>query len=231
MNAEMATNFADGTKIAFEQAAIANATNMSVAQRGMIGLNSTKHVDELTTAFDLEQIERLGGIVDYVVGAKPGPGVFVYATAQDPFSKKYLDYAKLGKGPLYCFYVPYHLLFFEIAFSIARLFDFDDVTLDARFGLKVGVVAIAKEDLDPGDRIDGIGGFKTYGICENFSGILENNLLPMGIAEGCILKKALRKDQVITFEDVEFDSNSLKYKAHLEQLRILESESSFSLFC
>lgn len=110
MSPIMATNFADGTKIAFEQACIANATGMKVAKRGMLGYESKEHVDDLTHLYNVEELEELGGIVDYVVGAKPGPGVYIYATSNDPHSKKYLEYGKLGKGPLYSFYIPYHLL-------------------------------------------------------------------------------------------------------------------------
>lgn len=221
MNPYMATNFADGTKISFEQACIANATNMTVAQRGMIGPNSNKHVDELTDQFgDVEALRSMGGIVDYVVGGKPGPGVFVYAATNDSISKKYLSYGKLGDGPLYSFYVPYHLLFFELAFSIARLIDFDDVTLDAAYGLKVEVIAIAKKDLKAGEILDSIGGYMTYGVCEKSEVVKEEGLLPMGLAEGCILKKDVKKDSALKMNHMEYDSEQLKMVAYKQQLSL-----------
>jgi predicted homoserine dehydrogenase-like protein len=215
MTPEMVTSFADGTKISFEQACIANATNMTVAQRGMIGVNSDKHIDELTDQFgDLEALRSMGGIVDYVVGGKPGPGIFVYATTNDPISKKYLRYGKLGDGPVYSFYVPYHLLFFEFVFSIARLVDFNDVTLDAAYGLKVEVVALAKKDLKAGEVLDGIGAYMTYGVCENSEVVKEEGLLPMGLAEGCMLKKDVKKDSAIKMDDIDCDSNQSKMIAY-----------------
>jgi predicted homoserine dehydrogenase-like protein len=70
----MVTSFVDGTKISFEQAIVANATGMRVAQRGMLGLEFDGHVDELTTRYDVDHLRSHGGIVDYVVGTKPGPG-------------------------------------------------------------------------------------------------------------------------------------------------------------
>lgn len=219
MTPQMVTSFADGTKISFEQAVTANATNMCVAERGMIGPNYKGHIDEMTTGFypHVDKLKELGGIVDYVVGAKPGPGIFIHATTKDPLSVKYLKYGKLGDGPLYSFYVPYHLLFFELAFSIARLIDFKDVTLDAEFGLKVEVVAVAKTDLNPGDLIDGLGGYKTYGICANTLDARAENLLPMGLAEGCIVKKAVKKDELIGLDNVEFQDSALfeLYKAQV----------------
>src|SRR5690606_3089080 len=78
---EMVTSFADGTKISFEQAIVANATGMRVLGRGMSnGLEWPGHVDELTGHYDVAALEEAGGVVDYVVGARPGPGVYCMAT-------------------------------------------------------------------------------------------------------------------------------------------------------
>lgn len=209
MAPEMATNFADGTKVAFEQSCIANATGMRVSKRGMFGYASTEHVDSLTHLYDVDQLRELGGIVEYIVGAKPGPGVFVYAAAKDPYSVKYLKYGKLGEGPLYSFYQPYHLLFFDIASSISRLIDFNDPVIVPLGPPIVDVVATAKTNLFPGEKLDGIGGFKTYGLCENHSVVIEENLLPIGLAEGCKIKKSIPKDSVITYNDVEIPEGRL----------------------
>jgi predicted homoserine dehydrogenase-like protein len=223
MNPVMATNFADGTKISFEQSSIANATGMKVAQRGMLGYASTDHVDNLTHLFDVEHLKQLGGIVDYIVGAQPSPGVFVYATTEDPFSIKYLKYGKLGEGPLYSFYQPYHLLFFDIASSISRLIDFDDPVVAPLNGPIVDVITVAKCDLNPGDLLDGIGGFKTYGLCENHPQVLVENLLPMGLSEGCIVNKFIPKDGVITYADVQIPSGRLIDRLMEEQLKTYHS--------
>ena len=220
MTPEMVTSFADGTKISFEQACIANATGMQVAKRGMYGYHSKEHVDNLTHLYDIEERKRLGGIVDYVVGPQPGPGVFIYATTDDPLAIKYLKYGKLGEGPLYSFYIPYHLLFFEIANSISRLIDFDDIILVPRKGLKVDVVAVAKVDLKKGDIIDGLGGYKTYGVCENYSISKKESLLTMGLAEGCKVIRDIPKDQVITYNDVVLPDGRLSDALKKEQNNI-----------
>ncbi len=218
MNPVMATNFADGSKVNIEQACIANYTNMTVAQRGMIGLQSDKHVDEMTGAYDVDMLREKGGIVEMVVGAKPCPGVFVYAVSNDDLSAKYMEYGKMGKGPLYSFYQPYHLLFFELAFSIARLIDYQDVTLDAAYGMKVEVVSIAKEDLQTGDELDGIGGFKTYGLCEVSGTARKEHLLPIGLSHGARMKGPVKKDSPIRFDDVELESSTL-LKCYEEQVQ------------
>ena len=199
----MVTSFADGTKISFEQAIVANATGMCVAKRGMIGYEHKGHVDELVDRFNVDELKACGGIVDYVVGSAPSPGVFVFAAASDERQHIYLDYGKLGKGPLYSFYVPYHLTIFEVPLSAARVALFKDRVISPDFGPKVDVVATAKKDLKAGDTVDGLGGYMTYGLCENADVTHTQNLLPIGLAEGCTLKRDIAKDQVMTYDDVE----------------------------
>ncbi len=220
MSPIMATNFADGTKVSLEQACIANATGMKVAKRGMLGYESKEHIDNLTHLYDIDELKKLGGIVDFVVGAKPGPGVFVYATTDDPIAVKYLNYGKLGKGPLFSFYIPYHLLFFEIPISIARMVDFDDTIIAAKAGSVVEVITIAKTDLKKGDLIDGMGGYKTYGICENSDIARKENLLPIGLAGGCKVLNNISKDQVLTFDDVELPQGRLCDQLWKEQIEL-----------
>jgi predicted homoserine dehydrogenase-like protein len=217
MTPEMVTSFADGTKISFEQSCIANATGMKVAKRGMLGYHSSEHVDDMKHFYDVDQLKELGGIVDYVVGAKPSPGVFIYATTDDPIAAKFLKYGKLGDGPLYSFYVPYHLLFFDLASSICRLIDFNDPVITPIAGPVVDVVAAAKVDIHPGEILDGIGGFMTYGLCENHGVAGSQGLLPMALAIGCSVKRKISRDEVLTFDDIEIDQSSLSYRMKKKQ--------------
>jgi predicted homoserine dehydrogenase-like protein len=215
--AHMVTSFADGTKISFEQAIVANATGMTIAKRGMLGYDFAGHVDEMTNMYDVEQLKELGGIVDYVVGAKPGPGVFVFATHDDPKQRHYLNLYKLGEGPLYSFYTPYHLCHFEVPLSVARAVLFCDAVMSPIAGPLVDVVTTAKIDLKAGEILDGIGYYMTYGQCESSNIVQEQNLLPIGLAEGCRLKRDIPKDQVLTYDDVELPSGRLGDKLRAEQ--------------
>jgi predicted homoserine dehydrogenase-like protein len=213
----MVTSFADGTKISFEQAIVANATGMCVAQRGMIGIHHNGHVDELVTRFNVEDLKARGGIVEYVVGSAPSPGVYVYAAASDDRQLIYLDYGKLGKGPLYSFYVPYHLTIFEVPLSAARVALFKDAVITPDHGPKVDVVAAAKTDLKAGGTLDGLGGYLTYGLCENADLTHREKLLPIGLAEGCRLRRDIPKDQVMTYDDVEIPAGRLVDQLRAEQ--------------
>jgi predicted homoserine dehydrogenase-like protein len=230
--AHMVTSFADGTKISFEQAIVANATGMTIAQRGMLGydftrhaeqliqqfnLNYTGHIDDLTGIYDVEILQQLGGIVDYVVGVKPGPGVFVFASHDDPKQRQYLNLYKLGEGPLYSFYTPYHLCHLEAPLSIARVVLFRDAVMSPCGSPKVDVVATAKIDLQAGTTLDGIGYYMTYGQCETSEIVRTQRLLPMGLAEGCRLKCDIAKDQVLTYNDVELPEGRLCDTLRAEQ--------------
>jgi predicted homoserine dehydrogenase-like protein len=200
----MVTSFADGTKISFEQAVVANATGMRVGKRGMHGpiVEAGTPIAESPKYYPVKDLNSKEGIVDYIVGAAPSAGVFVIAKLGNKRQKHYLNYYKLGDGPYYVFYTPFHICHFDVASSIARAFLFKDVTL-APVGMPtVDVIAVAKTDLEKGDSIDGLGGYATYGLCENYQKVRKENLLPIGIAEGCILKRKIKKDQVVTLEDV-----------------------------
>src|SRR5680860_216876 len=191
------------------QAIVANAFGFTVARRGMGGYDFSGHVDEATSLYDADELTRLGGVVDYLVGAKPGPGVFVYGTHDDPRQQHYLNLYKLGEGPLYSFYTPYHLCHFEVPTSLARAVLFDDTVLATDGPLRVEVVATAKTDLSAGTVLDGMGGYSTYGQAERAELTSDQDLLVMGVAEGTRLRRDVRKDEVISAADVEIPAGRL----------------------
>jgi predicted homoserine dehydrogenase-like protein len=216
----MVTSFADGTKVSFEQAIVANATGMTVERRGMRGADHGGHVDELTTAYDLDRLVELGGVVDYVVGAKPGPGVYCLATIDDPVQAHYLDLYKLGAGPLYSFYTPYHLCHFEVPASLARAVDFGDTVIAAAGAPSVEVVATAKTDLATGEVIDDLGGYLTYGEAERADVTTAERLLPMGVADGCTVVRPVARDATLTYDDVTVPQGRLIDKLRDEQAAV-----------
>ena len=152
-----------------------------------------------------------------MVGSKPGPGVFVLATHDDPKQRHYLNLYKLGPGPLYCFYTPYHLCHFETPLSLARAVLFRDAVLRPLGAPTVEVVAAAKIDLQAGQEIDGLGGYHTYGLAEKADLTARGDLLPIGVAEGCRLRRAVPKDQVLTYADVELPPGRLIDRLRREQ--------------
>jgi predicted homoserine dehydrogenase-like protein len=125
----------------------------------------------------------------------------------------------MGEGPLYCFYTPYHLCHFEVPNSAARAVLFGDAALAPAGAPRVEVVAAAKIDLKSGQRIDGMGGYMTYGLAENVETARAQNLLPMGVAEDCVLTRDVPKDAVLTLDGVKIPEGRTVDRLRTEQDR------------
>src|SRR5579862_1329013 len=199
-NPAMVTSFADGSKISFEEAIVANATGFVVRSRGMSrGMEYKDDVMKIGKLYDIDEVRRLGGIVDYVVGT---PLTKIYCLAEHPDSKQqhYLNLYKMGEGPLYPFFTPYHLVHFEVPNAIARVVLFRDSLAKPLAGPVVEVCAVAKRDLKAGEVLDEYGMYMTYGEAVNSDEMCKNRYLPEGLVEGCKLVRDIAKDSVLTYE-------------------------------
>ena len=200
-DARKVTSFADATKLSMELTVLANATGFQCGRRGMYG-PTCGHVRELAHLLPGDQM--LGtGLVDYAVGAEPHTGAFVIVHEESPLKKVQLAYYKLGDGPFYVVYTPYHLPHIQIASSIARAALCGDPTVAPIAGPVCEVIAVAKRLLKAGERLDGIGGFCTYGLIENTAAARAAAALPIGLSEGCVLRRDVSKDEMLSFDDVE----------------------------
>ena len=211
----MVTSFADGSKISMEMAVVANATGFRVARRGMLG-PACEHVNDAVNVFPRERMLE-GGIVDYVLGAQPGGGIFVIGYNEDKIQQGYLNYYKMGEGPFYVFYVPYHLCHFEAPMSIARAVLYGDATTAPLGAPVVDVLTAAKKELKKGEVLDGIGRFTSYGLAENSDVCSRENLLPLGLSEGCRLKRDVARDEVLSYDDIELPEGRVSDRLRAEQ--------------
>ena len=224
-NPAMVTSFADGSKVSFEQAIVANALGLTVHKRGMLGLEHDGHVDELTTKYDLDELRALGGVVDYVVKAKPGPGVFCLAEHSDAKQRHYLNLFKLGEGPLYSFYTPYHLCHLEVPNTIGRVVDFGDSAGSPLGPPMVEVCAVTKRALSAGEILDDYGNYMTYGQAVSANEMSAGNYLPEGVVEGCRVRRDLPIDSVITYDDVELPAGRIVDRLRAEQRAMFARQS------
>jgi predicted homoserine dehydrogenase-like protein len=194
------TSFADATKLSMETTVLANATGFHVGRRGMYG-PACDHVRDLANLLPPDQL--LGtGLVDYALGAAPHTGAFVIVHEGSPLKQAQLAYYKLGDGPFYVFYTPFHLPHIQIASTIGRAFIHRDPTVAPLAGPVCEVVTVAKRDLKAGEPLDGIGGFCTYGLIDNALTARAEDALPIGLSEDCVLRRDVAKDAVISFKDV-----------------------------
>ncbi len=218
-NPAMVTSFADGSKISFEQAILANATGFTVQSRGMSrGVAFDGSPLELPSLYDVDEVRELGGIVDYTVGP-PGVKIFCLAEHADPKQQHYLSLYKMGDGPLYPFWVPYHLPHFEAPNAIARVVLFGDGLATPLGGPVVEVCAVAKRDLQAGEVLDEYGMFTTYGEAVSADEMCERRYLPEGLVEGCRLRRDVAQDEVLTYDDVDLPAGRRADALRAEQYR------------
>ena len=224
-NPAMVTSFADGSKISFEQSIVANATGFKVRTRGMSrGTEYKGDVMQIGKLYDINEVRKLGGIIDYVVGT-PLTKVYCLAEHPDPKQQHYLNLYKLGEGPLYSFFIPYHLVHFEVHNAIARVVLLRDRVAQPLGGPVVEVCAVAKRDLNAAEILDDYGMYMTYGEAVNVEDMSSKRYLPEGLVEGCKLKRAIKKDDVITYDDVEIPPNRLADRLRAEQYRHFRGET------
>jgi predicted homoserine dehydrogenase-like protein len=209
----------DGTKMNLVNAVISNATGLVPEVRGMHGIKTTMK----DAVRDFGKVLGRSGVVDYALGGDFGEGVFVIARCNDwERVGHYLDYLKMGPGPDYLFFRPYHLCHLEAPISVAEAVIYREPTI-APIGAPVAdVIAVAKRNLRPGDVLDGIGGFSFYGQIDTVERARE--FVPCGLASGAVVVREVAADEPIPRESVEFSAGD--YGLNLRCLQ----ETLFSTF-
>lgn len=213
--AAMVASFADGSKLCLESSLMANATGFKPAVRGMVG-HQCAHVKDLLKLFSAEQLLS-GGLVDFALGAEPHTGGFVVGYNDHPIKKAYMSYFKMGDGPFYMFYTPYHLPHLQLPLTVARAVLFRDATLAPMGAPVCDTGTFAKRDLKKGELLDGMGGFTCYGLIDTYEVCQEQELLPMALSQGCRLKRHIAKDQGIKLSDIDLPPGRLCDKLRAEQ--------------
>lgn len=215
---KMTCAFTDGTKMNIEQNVVCNATGLIPARRGMFGVKT----DQKNAVKDFEASGAMGatpGIVDYTLGGDFGGGIFIIARAEDPqMVHPYLKYLKMGDGPNYMFFRPYHLCHIETPLSAAEAVLYREPTI-APMGRPVAhTITIAKRDLKSGETLDGIGGYKQFGQIDTVWNC--RGLLPIGLSDGVRLKRDIPLDQPVPIDAVELDESSLLVRLWREQEKL-----------
>ena len=201
----MCASYADGSKLNIEMAIIANAYGLRTTVPGMHGPRAD-HVSEVFEKLDLDSLwQDRAPFVDYLLGAEPGGGVFAIGYCEHPYQREMLAYYKMGAGPYYLFYRPYHLCHIEALASMVEAIREGRSVLQPAFGLRTNVYAYAKKALARGERLDEIGGYTFYGLIENCPEPLKHPGLPICLADGATLKREVARDEPIVLADVDFE--------------------------
>ena len=200
-------SYTDGTKINIEMAIVSNAYGFIARVPGMYG-PVCDDIDNVQKVFDLETLwQDKRPFVDYVLGAEPGGGVFTIGYCSNPYQRRMLSYYKMGKGPFYTFYRPYHLCHVEALQAAFDAVEGQRAFMRPERGFVTNVYAYAKKDLRPGDELDGIGGYTCYGLIENCADQTDAPGIPICLADRVKVKRNLKKGEKIRLADVQFDTS------------------------
>ena len=198
-------SYTDGTKLNIEMAISANAFGLSTKKAGMHG-PACNSIDELERMFNLPALWReRQPFVDYLLGANPGGGVFVVGYCDHPYQRQMLQYYKMGDGPFYTFYRPYHLCHVESMACVQNAVLHHKALMQPKFGFVTNVYAYAKRDLKTGETLDGVGGETCYGLIENCKDQQDASGIPICLADQVRLKRSFKKDEKILLCDVDYD--------------------------
>ncbi len=121
------------------------------------------------------------------------------------------DFVKDASGEYGAAFRPYHLIGLELGISVARAALHGQETGSANC-FAADVASAAKKDLKKGDVLDGEGGYTVYGRLVRAEDSIAGGYLPVGLSRGARLLQPVRKDSILTYQDVELDKSQLSYQ-------------------
>ena len=202
MNVRMLVEFVDGSKTMVEMAAIANATGLVPDKPGMHGPSAT--LGELNKTLVPQKdggVLSKVGVVDYSIGKGVAPGVFVIADMSHPRISERMEDLKMGKGPYFTFHRPYHLTSLEVPLTCARVVLYGKADMVPLAKPVAEVCAVAKKDLQPGDKLDAIGEYCYRAWIMTAPEARAAQAIPCGLLQGGSVTAPIKKGELITYQN------------------------------
>ncbi len=219
MAPRMLIEFVDGSKTMIEMCAVSNATGLVPDIRGMHCAKCD--VKDLTKVYSLKSqggILEKEGVVDFAIG-DVAPGVFVVVTTDNQRIIDGLVQRDMGNGPNYLLYRPYHLCSIETPITAVQEAVYGESTGQPMDHLTSECITIAKKDLKAGEVLDSIGEYCYRASIDLAEVAREGNMLPVGLAKGARMIKDVKKDEIITYDMVRLNEDSV-----LLQLRRMQDQ-------
>ena len=200
MNPRMLVEFVDGSKTMVEMAAIANATGLIPDRPGMHGPACTR--DELNKVLIPSSaggvLSSDAGRVDYSIGKGVAPGVFVVAEMDHPRIRERMEDLKMGEGPYFTFFRPYHLTSLEVPLTCARVVLYGKADMVPMPRPVAEVCALAKKDMSVGETLDQIGEYCYRAWIMTAPEARDAGAIPCGLLTGAKVTAPIRKGELIT---------------------------------
>ncbi len=222
MNPRMLVEFVDGSKTMVEMCCIANATGLRIDKPGMHGPDCS--LEELHHVLCPEAdggILSAPGRVDFSIGEGVAPGVFVVAHMGHPRIRERMNDLKLGEGPYYTFYRPFHLTSLEVPLSAARAVLYGTADMQPLDRPVAEVCARAKRDIKAGETLDAIGEtcYRSWAMDADEARAV--GAVPVGLLHGAKAVAPIAKGDLITADKVEPDASSELFRLRLLQDKML----------
>jgi predicted homoserine dehydrogenase-like protein len=210
MNPRMLVEFVDGSKTMVEMAAIANATGLTPDKPGMHGPACSR--EELNSVLVPQSAGGLlssdQGRVDFTIGKGVAPGVFVVAEMDHPRIRERMEDLKMGKGPYFTFFRPYHLTSLEVPLTCARVALYGKADMVPMPVPVAEVCAVAKKDLAEGEVLDQIGEYCYRAWIMTAPAARDAGAIPCGLLAGARVTSQVRKGDLITHANTAVPADS-----------------------
>ena len=210
MNPRMLVEFVDGSKTMVEMAAIANATGLIPDCPGMHGpACSRDELNKVLIPASAGGVLSSGeGRVDYSIGKGVAPGVFVVAEMDHPRIRERMEDLKMGEGPYFTFFRPYHLTSLEVPLTCARVVLYGKADMVPMARPVAEVCAVAKKDMAAGETLDQIGEYCYRAWIMTAAQARSAGAIPCGLLTGAKVTAPIKKGDLITRANTAVPANS-----------------------
>ncbi|MSQ10323.1 MAG: flagellar biosynthesis protein FlgA, partial [Dehalococcoidia bacterium] len=230
LNPKMFNSFLDGSKPAIETTAVCNATGLTPAPTGLAYPPAS--IDDIPTVMrplDEGGLLHHKGQVEVISSlehdGQPIPydirfGVWVVFEGDTEYIRRcFTEYGVRTdpSGRYACLYKRWHLIGLEVGISVASV----GLRLEptgAPTGFRADAVATAKRALNPGELLDGEGGYTVVGRLMPAEASLQAGALPLGLAHGWKVTHPIAAGDVVRWTDVAVDEkqNAVKVRREME---------------
>jgi predicted homoserine dehydrogenase-like protein len=223
LNPKMFNSFLDGSKPSIESTAVANATGLAVPSNGLLyPPASVADIPFVTRPKSEGGVLEQKGMVEVISCLEPDGrtipydirmGVWVTVEGETEYIRNCFEEYNAHTDPsgrYFTLYKRWHLIGLEVGFSVASVALRGEAT-GAASQWNADVVATAKRDLQPGEVLDGEGGYCVWGKLLPAATSTAMGGLPLGLAHDVKLVRPVKQGQSLTWADVAMDTTTRAY--------------------
>jgi predicted homoserine dehydrogenase-like protein len=228
LNPKMFNSFLDGSKPSIESTAVANATGLGVPSDGLLyPPASVEDIPYVTRPREEGGVLECKGMVEVIssleadgrqIGYDIRMGVWVTVEGETEYIRNCFEEYNAHTDPsgrYFTLYKRWHLIGLEVGMSVASVALRGEPTGVATCW-NADVVATAKRDLQPGEVLDGEGGYTVWGKLLPAHKSMQMGGLPLGLAHDVKLVRPVKKGQSLSWSDVAMDQTTHAFKIRQE---------------